>query len=132
MQRSVKLGMLTALVLLTGVAIAAAAIKSGTYAGTTQKDGEPITIDVGKVADKKGKWVKDVFVEQSAECGADLHFTKDDKIKEGKFKVVIKGPIPGIKEASVKGEFVTEGVISGKLQQITCDGEDDTYVAYLK
>jgi hypothetical protein len=131
MKRTIKLGAVGTVALLATVAVAMAGVKSGDYAGTTQDDGEPITITVGKKPGERGKWVKNVFVEQSAECTEDLEFTKDDKIKNNKFKVRIKGPIPGIDEASVSGEFLTEGVVGGTLKQITCDGNDDDYVAYL-
>jgi len=46
--------------------------------------------------------------------------------------VVIKSSLPGLNEASVKGEFVTEGVIAGTLEQVTCDGNSDDYTAYLE
>ena len=108
-----------------------AGVKSGEYSGVTEDDNEPITIDVGKKPGERGKWVKNVFVEQSTECTEDLEFKKDDKIKNNKFKVAIKSPLPGLNEAEVSGEFVTEGVISGKLKQVTCDGNDDQYTAYL-
>ena len=132
MSRKIKLGALSVVALLTTTAIAMAGIKSGEYSGSTIDDSEPITIKVGKKPGERGKWVKNVFVEQSAECSADLEFTKDDKIKNGKFKVVIKSSLPGLNEASVKGEFVTEGVIAGTLEQITCDGNEDDYTAYLE
>ena len=132
MHRITKLGALSAVALLTIAAIAMAGIKSGEYSGTTVDDSEPITIKVGKKTGERGKWVKNVFIEQSTECTNDLEFTKDDRIKNGKFKVVIKSPIAGLNEASVKGEFVTEGVIAGTLEQVTCDGNSDDYTAYLE
>jgi len=131
MKRTIKLGAVGTVALMATVAVAVAGVKSGTYSGTTEDDSEPITIEVGKKPGERGKWVKNVFVEQSTECTQDLEFTKDDRIKNNKFKVSIKGPLPGLKEASVSGEFLTEGVIGGTLQQITCDGNDDQYVAYL-
>ena len=132
MHRIIKVGVVSIVTLFAAVTVATGAVKSGEYSGITENDSEPITLEIGKKPGKSGKWVKSVFVEQSEECGEDLEFTKDDKIKNGKFKVVIKSDLPGVNVASVKGSFPTEGIISGTLAQVTCDGNEDDFAAYLE
>jgi len=131
MHRIIKLGVTGAVATLATVAVASAGIKSGDYSGVLADDNDPITITVGKKDGKRGKYVKNVFIDQTDECEADLEFTKDDRIKNKKFKVVIKSPLPGLNEAELKGKFVTEGVVSGTMSQVACDGNEDSYTAYL-
>jgi len=121
------------------VAAYAAPLYEGNYYGTTDDEGETVSITTHR--NDNGRLLVTRFKVVQGECGTtsythrnapDVMPVRVRRDAQGRrfFRIVDDVTIPSAVVFRVRGTWQTSDVIAGQFSQIACDGESDTWVAY--